>query len=293
MRFDWNRARAFLVTAEERSLTAAARALGLTQPTLSRQVEALEDELGLVLFERVGRRLSLTTAGAELLGHVRGMGEAASRLSMAASGQSQQLDGPISITASEVYSAFLLPKIITGLRRAHPGLEVEIVASNASADLRRREADIAIRNVASTHEELIVRKIRDDRAHMYAAPSYLDAIGPVRSFDDLKRADFLGFAKNDVMISALNGLGIGVTPKNFPVVCDSHLVQWEFVKSGTGIGLITEDIGDAEPKVRRVMPSMEPFLVPMWLVAHRELTTSARVRAVFDYLALELSRGKA
>ena len=288
--FDWNRARAFLVTAEEGSLTAAARALGLTQPTLSRQVEALEKELSLVLFDRVGRGLVLTPAGVELLEHVRGMGEAATRLSVAASGQSQSLDGPICITASEVYAAFLLPPIIARLRRTHPGLEVEIIASNASTDLRRREADIAIRNVASTQQELIVRKIRDDRAHMYAAGSYLDTLGPLQSLDDLKGADFLGFASTAVLIEALNALGLNVTRKNFPVVCDNHLVQWEFVKNGAGIGLITEDIGDPEPLVRRVMPSMAPINVPMWLVAHRELNTSARVRAVFNFLALELSR---
>lgn len=291
--FDWNRARAFLVTAEEGSLTAAARALGLTQPTLSRQVEALEKELNLVLFERAGRGLALTAAGAELLEHARGMGEAATHLSIAASGQSQSLDGPICITASEVYSAFLLPPIIARLRRAHPGLEVEIVASNASTDLRRREADIAIRNFASTQSELIVRKIRDDRAHLYASTSYLDALGPLHSLHDLKGADFLGFAATDVLLEFLNSLGLGVTRKNFPVICDSHLVQWEFVKKGAGIGMVTEDIGDAEPLVRRVLPSMAPIIVPMWLVAHRELHTSARVRAVFDFLAAELSRRRA
>ncbi|MCP5011523.1 MAG: LysR family transcriptional regulator, partial [Aestuariibacter sp.] len=79
--FDWNRARAFLVTAEEGSLSAAARALGMTQPTLGRQVDALEQELGIVLFQRAGRGLALTPAGLELLDHVRTMGEAASRVS--------------------------------------------------------------------------------------------------------------------------------------------------------------------------------------------------------------------
>ena len=89
MAFDWNRARAFLATAEEGSLSAAARALGLTQPTLGRQVAALEEELGIVLFERVGRSLALTQSGIELLDHVRAMGEAANRISLTASGRSQ------------------------------------------------------------------------------------------------------------------------------------------------------------------------------------------------------------
>ena len=117
--FDWNRARAFLVTAEEGSLSAAARALGLAQPTLGRQVDALEQELGVVLFQRVGRGLKLTTSGLELLDHVRAMGDAAGRVSLSAAGQSQSIEGNVSITTSDVYAAILLPPVIAKLRQQH------------------------------------------------------------------------------------------------------------------------------------------------------------------------------
>lgn len=290
VKFDWNRARAFLVTAEEGSLSAAARALGMTQPTLSRQVDALEEELGLVLFERAGRGLMLTPSGLELLEHVRNMGDAALRFSLSASGQSQAIEGPICITASEVYSAYLLPAILIKLRAAHPGIKVELVASNAPTDLRRREADIAIRNFSSAHADLIVKKVRDDNAHLYATEAYLSAIGEPTSLADLSRADFLGFVNIDVLIKGLNTLGMNLTSRNFPIICDSHFVHWEFVKRGAGIGVITENIGDAEPLVRRVLPDMAPIVVPMWLATHRELNTSKRVRTVFDFLAAELSR---
>ncbi|MEM6995867.1 MAG: LysR family transcriptional regulator, partial [Myxococcota bacterium] len=143
VRFDWNRARAFLLTAEEGSLSAGARALGVTQPTLGRQVEALQRELGVVLFEREGRGLRLTPAGLELVEHVRAMGEAASRVSRTASGQSQVLEGTICITASEVMAACVLPAFIARLRRDQPGIEIELAVSNSPLDLRRREADIA------------------------------------------------------------------------------------------------------------------------------------------------------
>src|SRR5258707_11605252 len=139
LNFDWNRARAFLVTAEEGSLSAAARALGMAQPTLGRQVDALEEELGVVLFERVGRGLTLTPGGVDLLEHVRAMGDAANRMSLAAAGQSQEIEGTISIAASEVYAAMLLPPILLRLRREHPGIQIEIVASTRASDLRRRE----------------------------------------------------------------------------------------------------------------------------------------------------------
>ena len=138
VKFDWNRARAFLVSAEEGSLSAAARALGMAQPTLGRQVRALEDELGVILFERVGRGLTLTPSGLELVEHVRAMSEAASRVSLTASGQSQSIEGTVCISATEVAAAYVLPPIITRLRRAEPGIAIEVVASNNISDLRRR-----------------------------------------------------------------------------------------------------------------------------------------------------------
>jgi DNA-binding transcriptional LysR family regulator len=290
VKFDWNRARAFLVTAEEGSLSAAARALDMTQPTLSRQVDALEKELGLVLFERAGRGLFLTPSGLELLEHVRQMGEAASRVSLSASGQSQAIEGKIKITASEVYSAYLLPPILNKLHWAYPGIEIELVASNARIDLRRREADIAIRNFSSTDPEIIVRKLRDDNAYLYASERYLQRIEPLKTMADLSKAEFLGFSNTDALIDGLNAHGLNLTQSNFPITCDSHFVQWELVKRGAGIGAITANIGDAEPLVRRVLPDMAPIVVPMWLATHRELNTSKRVRTVFDFLAAELSR---
>jgi DNA-binding transcriptional LysR family regulator len=118
--FDWNQARAFLVTAEEGSLSAAARALGLTQPTLSRQVAGLEDALGVTLFERTARALLLTQAGTELLEHFRGMGEAANRISIAATGQSESITGHVVIACTNGMATFFLPPILKTLRYRDP-----------------------------------------------------------------------------------------------------------------------------------------------------------------------------
>ena len=283
--FDWNRARAFLVTAEEGSLSAAARALGMAQPTLGRQVTALEQELGVALFERVGRGLTLTPSGLELVEHVRAMGDAASRVSLTASGQAQSIEGPICITATEVYAAFVLPPIIEALRRSAPGITIEIVASNAVSDLRRREADIAIRHGRPTDPELIAKRMPDDAAQLYATPAYLDRIGNPQSLVDCARADFIGFDANQPLLDGLNGKGFTLTSRNFPVLTASHLVHWELAKQGVGVGVMPVRIGDAEPTVTRVLPDMDPFEIPVWLVAHRELNTSRRVRLVFDRLA--------
>ncbi len=288
--FDWNRARAFLVTAEEGSLSAAARALGMAQPTLGRQVAALEEELGVTLFDRAGRGLVLTPSGLDLLDHVRAMGDAAAHVSLAAGGQAQSIEGAICITASEFYSAFLLPPIVARLRREAPGIEVEIVASNAAVDLRRREADIAIRSFRPTQPDLIARKLGDDRARLYASPGYLDRIGHPSTPTDLDRADFIAFDTTPMLMEGLNTLGLRLTRANFPVMTANHLVQWRLAKAGAGIAVFPEAIGDAEPGLRRVLPDLAPIEFPIWLTAHRELNTSRRVRLVFDLLAGEFGR---
>jgi len=291
--FDWNRARAFLVTAEEGSLSAAARALGMSQPTLGRQVTALERELGVTLFERVGRGLTLTRGGVDLLDHVRGMGEAANRVSLSASGQSQTIEGAICITASEVISAFLLPPILERLRRAHPGVEIKLVATNAVRDLRRREADIAIRSGRPTDASLIATRLRDTPARLYATRGYLKQIGNPTTKAELSRAAFVGFSDDDRFRNGLNALGFYLTPRNFPIHTENHMVLWELVKNGLGIGAIIDEVGDAEPLVERVLPSMDPIVVPAWLVSHREVHTSRRVRMVFDLLVEQLGAPRA
>ena len=290
VKFDWNKARAFLVTAEEGSLSAAARALGMAQPTLGRQVDGLEQELGIVLFERVGRGLTLTPSGLELLEHVRDMGEAAGRVSMTALGQSQALEGTICISASETYAAVLLPPIIAKLRILEPGIQVEIVVANHASDLRRREADIAIRNFRPTEPDLIAKKIGDADAILYATPDYIEKIGNPTKPYDLRHADFVNMDHGGMMIKGLNTLGLGLTEANFPLLTESYLVMWELVRQGAAIGILDAHIGDADPVVRRVLPDLEPLVFPIWLVSHRELTTSSRIRRVYDFLAEELRR---
>ncbi len=288
--FDWNRARAFLVTAEEGSLSAAARALGMSQPTLGRQVDALEEELGVILFERVGRGFTLTPSGLDLLEHVRAMGTAANRMSLAASGKSQAIEGIIRITASEVHAALLLPPILSKLRLAQPGIHIEIVATGASSDLLRREADIAIRNYQPSEPDLIARKIRDIPARLYASPAYIDRIGNPTLPYDLRHADFISIDRTGVFLKGLNTLGLGLAERNFPILTENYLVAWEMVKHGLGIGIQDGVVGDREPLVRRVLPDLEPLIFSMWLVTHREVKTSRRVRVVYDLLAQELAK---
>ncbi len=287
--FDWNHIRAFLATAEEGSLSAAARHLGLTQPTLGRQVAALEQDLGLLLFERPGRTLRLTAAGDELLAEVRAMGAAADRVALVASGQSQSIEGRVAITASDVYSAFLLPEALRKLRLRAPNLTIDVIAANDIRDLMRREADIAIRHVRPDQPDLIARLLREDTAHFYASKSYLERAGRPETLADLARHDFVSFGDTDQMLTHLNPLGIPVTETNFRVGSQSGVVAWELVRQGLGIAPMSDTVAAGATGLERVLPDMDPIVFPIWLTTHRELHTSRRIRLVFDHLAAHLS----
>lgn len=283
--FDWNRARGFLAVAEEGSSSAAARALHLAQPTLGRKISALEEELGVALFERAGRGLMLTPAGLELVAHVRRMGDAAIAMSLAATGRSEDLDGEVCITASGVWAAYVLAPIVTALRERHPGVRIEILASNAISDLRRREADIAVRSVVPSDPALIGRKLGEAKAALYAPPRYLNAVAPLERPEDFARCAFVGFRENRDVQDGLRARGLPVSEANFPVPCANHLVQWRLVKAGAGVGVMLTDVGDRDEDVRRAADWFESFIFPVWFVAHRGLRASRRIRLVFDALA--------
>lgn len=282
---DWNQLHAFLATVETGSLSAAARQLGLTQPTVGRQVAALEQDLGVLLFERVGRSLSLTSAGRELFESARSMSEAASRLSLIASGQSQSIEGLVRITASDIVAAYALPPILKRLHEMAPGIEVEIIAANDVRDLMRREADIAVRHVLPEQPDLIARRCRGTTAHLYAATSYLESRGRPTTGADLAEADFIGYSQTDGLVGELNARGVPVTRRNFRWTTSSVVIAWEMIRQGLGVGVMFRDAAHGVAGIEPVLPELPPFEVPIWLVVHRELHTSRRIRLVFDLLA--------
>lgn len=287
--FDWNHARAFLASAEQGSLSAAARTLGISQPTLSRQVAALETTLGVTLFERLGKGLQLTAAGQQLLGHVRDMQEAAGRFALSAAGQAQALHGPVVISVSEIDAVFRLPGFIRLLQASEPGIRLEVVVSNAISDLKRREADIALRSLRPTEADLIARKIVDEPIWLYGRHDYVQQLRQSAQ----QRPRIIAFDHQPRFLQVLNDAGWNVQEDDICLRTTFQMLQWQMVKEGMGLAMLPEAIGDAEPQFRRAFAERGALLqVPLWLVSHRELRTSPRVRRVFDLLGHYLQQAQ-
>ncbi|SHG87834.1 DNA-binding transcriptional regulator, LysR family [Cognatiyoonia sediminum] len=289
-KFDWNQARAFWATAETGSLSEAARSLGLTQPTLGRQVSALEDDLDVVLFERIGKRLVLTPTGQDLLTHMRRMGDAAQQVELSASGRNKEVAGDVCVSVTDIFAQLVMPAIVAELRLRAPQVRILVQASNSLSDLQRRQADIAIRHVPPTQPELITRKVRDGQGKLYASQRYIAEKGPFWTLDDLGRADFIGSGNEEEMLSALKAMGVPVTSDNICVISDSGIGGWEMARASLGIMPMLEELAVAWPEMQIIVPDAPVYPVPYYLTTHRELHSSRRIRLVFDLLAELLSQ---
>jgi DNA-binding transcriptional LysR family regulator len=287
---DWNQLRAFLETAETGSLSAAARKLGLTQPTLSRQVAAIEQRLGVTLFERAGKSMVLTATGLDLLEHARNMGAAADALGMAATGRSQAVEGVVSVSASDMVATYLLPRLVRQIRQEVPGIAIEVIATNAISDLQRREADIAIRHVNPDRPELIARLIRQATACFYASQDWVDTHGHPRNAQDATSLPFVGSDRAGRYLAYLHQHGLPLSEANFSCYADHSVAHWGLVCQGLGIGAMMDEIALETPGVIRVLDDIPPVQFPIWLVTHTELHTSRKIRVVFDFLAEGLAQ---
>ena len=286
--FDWNQVRAFLAAVDQGSLSGAARVLKQTQPTLSRQITHLEEDLGVLLLERGTRGLTVTESGLGLLEHVRAMGQAALQLSLSASGQSDNIDGHVCITATNVFATFHLPKMLIRLRQEAPQITVSVVASNEIRDITTREADISIRHAEPTQADLIGKHVGNMEAHIYASTKFLDRHGRPSDPQECAKLDFIGFDTPSTLLPVLNSLGLPVTESQFKICTASGNALLEMVRAGLGVSVLTRDAELLFADLERVLPELNGVPVPVWLVTHRELRTSRRIRVVFDVLSEEI-----
>ncbi len=217
------------------------------------------------------------------------MAEAANRISLTASGQSQTIEGQVRITASDMMSAYVLPPVLKQLGTIAPRLEIDVIATNDVRDLMRREADIAIRHGRPQQPDLIARLVREEIAHFYASHSYLETHGRPTVAGGLAKHDFISFGYNERMLGYLEPLGMGLSRDNFRMGSENGIVAWEMARAGLGIAIMSERIAIRFPEFERVLDEIEPFVFPVWLTTHRELHTSRRIRLVYDLLADYLS----
>lgn len=287
---DWNLLRAFHATATSGSLSAAARKLGLTQPTLSRQIIALEADLNVALFERIGRKLFLTATGSVLLEHTKLMGEEAEAVSLSANGDVQALSGRVSISATDTYSAYVLPDILSRIRLEAPQLTVMVLASNDLSDLHRREADIAIRHMAPDRDGLIGQRLPDTEAHFYASNGWIKQNGIPRDGTALARSGLIGMDDIDQFAAYMSGIGVPMVASDFRLLSNSGIAVWQMVQNGLGVAAMLREVADRTPGVTRLPLDLLTISVPVWLVTHRGLAASPRIRLVQKILGEELTK---
>lgn len=281
---DWTLMRSILAVADTGSLSAAARHLGLSQPSLSRHIARAEGLAGGSLFLRQPRGLVPTPLGQALLPHARAMADAAARASLALAGRDMGTGGTVRVTASCVTSAHLLPPMLAHLHGLAPGIQIELVPSDQPENLLYREADIAVRMFRPAEDDLITAHVADLPLGLYASKSYVAARGMPVGLTALGQHDFLGFDRSDLMLRMTAALGITFHRNDFWLRCDDQLVHWQMVKAGLGIGGMQRIIGDADPMVTRVLPDLALPALPVWLTAHAALREVPRIRLVFDHL---------
>jgi DNA-binding transcriptional LysR family regulator len=286
--FDWTLVRSFLAVLDAGSLTGAARALGAQQPTLSRHVAELEAQLGAPLFERTGRGVAPTAAALAIADAARRMHDGAERLGRALVRRREATTGTVRITTSQVAAAWLLPPVLARLRQEEPGVQVELVASNALSNLLRREADIAVRMLRPTQGSLVARKLGDIPIVAAAHESYLARAGTPRRPADLLQHALLGYDRDETIVRGCAALGLEITRAQFALRTDDHLAYGQLVAAGAGIGFVAAYNLAHWPGVRALLPMLKIPPLPCWLAVHREIRGNRVVRRVYDFLAAEI-----
>lgn len=282
---DWSLVQAFLAVAETGSLSAAARRLGASQPTLGRQVRAMEEALGVTLFIRQPRGLVLSETGTALLAPARAMHTAARQMALTAAGRAEGLSGVVRITASLVVSQYLMPPILADIRARHPDIELELVPSDTSENLLFREADIALRMYRPEQLDMVTRHLGDLPLGIFGARSYLDRAGRPQTADDLRHHDLVGYDRSEEIIRGMRAQGLRLDRHAFGTRCDNQTTYWALVRSGCGLGFGQLGLGLADPEVERVLPDLPLPTLPIWLTAHQALRQTPRLSRVWDMLA--------
>jgi len=282
---NWDLYRTFLAVLKEGSLSGAARALGLAQPTVGRHIEALEQALGFTLFIRSQHGLSPTEGAQQLKPYVEALASTAAAVLRTASGQAGEARGVVRVTASEVIGAEVLPAILGPVREAHPELAIELVLSNRIENLLTREADIAVRMVRPDQDALVARHIGEIPLGLFARRDYLKRHGAPQSLADLAQHALIGFDRDESSVRAFAAL-LGPIDRNvFALRTDNQLAHLAAIRAGFGVGVCQVGLAKRDPNLVRVLRDQFKASLDTWLAMHEDLKETRRCRVVFDALA--------
>jgi DNA-binding transcriptional LysR family regulator len=286
----WEIYKTFLEVVRQQSLSAAARRLGLTQPTIGRHIDMLEKALGLALFTRSPRGLIATSAAHDLVPHVEAMAAASAALLRAASGEAAAESGTVRLAASEIMGCEVLPEILADFRNGHPAIDLELTLSNRPEDLLRRQADIAVRMMRPTQTALVTKKIGTVQIGLYAHRSYAELHGLPQTVEALAQHCWIGFDHDDHSFRSVGREALRVTRTMFKFRCDSDIGQMAVLRAGIGIGGCQVNIAKKSADLLPVLPDVLRFDLEIWLAMHEDLRATRRIRRLFDHLADGLDR---
>ena len=281
---DWSGLRDFVAVADTGSLSAAAVRLNVSQPTVGRRIEQLETELKAVLFIRTPRGLTLTPAGENIIEIARRMEEEALTIERTATGVNQQLEGTVRISLTEDLGVGWLPDKLPMFHERYPNLVIQININNKNVNLLRREADIAVRLARPKQVDLVARKVEELHFGLYASRAYLVTHGPPKTVRDLSRHYHVGFDEDPTYPDAIRKLERLFGRDHIRHRTNSHLGQIEASAAGLGIGALCCLRADADQRLQRVLPDIFNYVREIWLVVHTDISRSARIRAVFDFI---------
>jgi DNA-binding transcriptional LysR family regulator len=287
----WDLYRSFLAVLRLGSLSAAGRALGLTQPTVGRHISTLQAALGgRVLFTRSQTGLMPTGAAHELRPHAEAMAAAAAAFVRMGSGNLEEAAGVVRLAAADVVGVEVLPSILSNFRYQHPNVVIELTVSNQMADLLRRDADIAVRMVRPRQKALLAKRAGKIALGFFAHRRYLQRYGYPERLEDLAHHTLIGFDRVSPSANFLEAAPIPVSRELFAFRCDYDLAQLAALRSGFGIGICHAGIARRDPDLLPLLGSQFKVELEVWIVMHNELKRISRMRLMFEHLALHLAQ---
>jgi DNA-binding transcriptional LysR family regulator len=286
----WELYRSFLAVLNEGSLSGAARALGVAQPTVGRHVAALEKALGLALFTRSQIGLMATEAALSLRRYAESMQSTAAALERTAASQGTGVRGTVRITASDVIGVEVLPPIITSLREQHPDLAVELLLTDRVQDLLRREADIAVRMLRPRQELLVARRIGRIEVGLHAHKRYVARHGTPGNIADLAKHSLIGFDQTTAFVRSAGKAFAAWRRDAFAMRTDNNLAQLALIRSGAGIGACQAAIARRDDAIVRILPKQFSLPLETWITMHEDLRNSQRCRVTLDELVKGLQQ---